>query len=154
MTGRCSMCCFLLSSSFPSSSTSPLHLHFISFFLPHVTNPFSTSFSELLQTQVRRQTTKINAKFNKVVVEGMVELIERQDTHFKRLGGAVHDCETMLLETRKNTVCSLLQSVAVCELQQHPNKISQPTFVFVCACVVCVDRVQETTWKPTALRQK
>ena len=141
---------FVLFSSFLLlyiSSTSPLHLHFISFFLPHVTNPFSTSFSELLQTQVRRQTTKINAKFNKVVVEGMVELIERQDTHFKRLGGAVHDCETMLLETRKNTVCSLLQSVAVCcsllqsvavcELQQQQQNFSTNICICLCLCCLC-----------------
>ena len=165
-----------LSPSSPSSSSSFFFFFLLS--LPHVTNPFATSFSELLQTQVRRQTTKINAEFNKVVVEGMVELIERQDTHFKRLGGAVHDCETMLVETRKNICvqfvlqcvavccsvlqfcCSLLQFVAillqccVCELQQQQQHFS-PTLIFVCALrLYWHHRGQATTWKPTALRQK
>ena len=130
-----------LSPSSPSSSSS----FFFFLLLPHVTNPFATSFSELLQTQVRRQTTKINAEFNKVVVEGMVELIERQDTHFKRLGGAVHDCETMLVETRKNicvqfvlqcvaVCCSVLQCVAVCcSVLQCVAILLQ----YSCVCVSC-----------------
>jgi len=107
-----------------------------------LTNPFATSFSELLQTQVRRQTTKINAGFNKVVVEGMVELIERQDTHFKRLGGAVHDCETMLVETRKNICVQfvlqfVLQCVAVCcSVLQCVTVLLQ--FVAVCCNIIAV----------------
>ena len=107
--------------------------------LPHVTNPFATSFSELLQTQVRRQTTKINAEFNKVVVEGMVELIERQDTHFKRLGGAVHDCETMLVETRKNIcVQFVLQCVAVCCSVLQCVAVCCSLLQYCCNIVVCV----------------
>ena len=76
---------------------------------------------ELLQAKVKSSTKIIVAGFTEVVVNGMIELILRQETHFKRQISAVNSCELLINETKDDLLS--YQSNTKIELTTDSDKI-------------------------------